>query len=139
MEQLKGLGTLFYVVNPYETMFEKVSDLPTPDWTAKVIPIWFQELNRKHDFWFFRHHHSFLEWLCLSISSLSSKERRVFGSMTVSCPLAMVLSWSWESTFFPFFQLHSVQCMAKTRLKRLSVLRCRNSFYEWQKLKSHFV
>ena len=39
MEQLKGLGTLFYVVNPYETMFKKVYDLPSPDWTAKVILI----------------------------------------------------------------------------------------------------
>ena len=37
MEKLKELGSLFYVVNPYETMFEKVSDIPTPDWTAKVI------------------------------------------------------------------------------------------------------
>ena len=36
MEQLKNLGTLFYVVNPYETMYEKTADLPTPDWTAKV-------------------------------------------------------------------------------------------------------
>ena len=36
MEKLKVLGSLFYVVNPYETMFEKVSDIPTPDWTAKV-------------------------------------------------------------------------------------------------------
>ena len=36
MEKLKELGSLFYVVNPYETMFEKVSDIPTPDWTAKV-------------------------------------------------------------------------------------------------------
>ena len=48
MEQLKsglkGLGTLFYVVNPYETMFEKVSDLPHPDWTAKVISIYLVNL-----------------------------------------------------------------------------------------------
>jgi hypothetical protein len=36
MEYLKGLGTLFYAVNPYEMMFEKVSDIPKPDWTAKV-------------------------------------------------------------------------------------------------------
>ncbi len=32
----KGLGTLFYAVNPYETMYKTVADLPTPDWTAKV-------------------------------------------------------------------------------------------------------
>ena len=37
MEKLKELGSLFYIVNPYETMFEKVSDIPTPDWVAKVI------------------------------------------------------------------------------------------------------
>ncbi len=36
MEHLKGIGSLFYLVNPYETMFEKVSDIPKPDWTAKV-------------------------------------------------------------------------------------------------------
>ena len=40
MEKLKELGSLFYVVNPYETMFEKVSDIPTPDWTAKVPICW---------------------------------------------------------------------------------------------------
>ena len=32
----KGLGTLFYVVNPWETMFENVEDLPHPSWTEKV-------------------------------------------------------------------------------------------------------
>jgi len=41
MEKLKELGSLFYVVNPYETMFEKVSDIPTPDWTAKASPFFF--------------------------------------------------------------------------------------------------
>ena len=37
MEKLKELGSLFYIVNPYESMFEQVSDIPTPDWVAKVI------------------------------------------------------------------------------------------------------
>ena len=32
----KGMGSLFYLVNPYETMFEKVEDLPHPGWTASV-------------------------------------------------------------------------------------------------------
>ena len=33
---LKGFGSLFYVVNPYETMFEKVSDLPNPGYLSTV-------------------------------------------------------------------------------------------------------
>ena len=41
MEKLKVLGSLFYVVNPYETMFEKVSDIPTPDLIAKALPFLF--------------------------------------------------------------------------------------------------
>jgi len=32
----KGFGTLFYAVNPYETMFETIKDLPHPSWTAQV-------------------------------------------------------------------------------------------------------
>ena len=37
MEKLKELGSLFYVVNPYETMFEKVSDIPTPAVTRPCL------------------------------------------------------------------------------------------------------
>ena len=37
MEHLKGLGTLFYVIDPYSTMFEKISDLPHPDFMSKVL------------------------------------------------------------------------------------------------------
>ena len=36
MEHLKNIGTLFYIVNPYESMYEKLSDLPNPDWFTKV-------------------------------------------------------------------------------------------------------
>lgn len=39
MEQLKDFGALFYAVNPYESMFEKISDIPMPDYVAKVS--WF--------------------------------------------------------------------------------------------------
>ena len=37
MEHLKAIGTLFYVIDPKETMFEKVSDIPKPDFTTRVI------------------------------------------------------------------------------------------------------
>ena len=37
MEHLKGLGTLFYVIDPYSTMYEKISDLPHPDFMSKVL------------------------------------------------------------------------------------------------------
>jgi len=33
---LWGMGSLFYVVKPSETTFEKVEDLPHPDWITKV-------------------------------------------------------------------------------------------------------
>ena len=36
IEHLKGFGTLFYLVNPYETMYETVDDLPHPNWTASA-------------------------------------------------------------------------------------------------------
>jgi hypothetical protein len=36
VEHAKGFGTLFYMVNPFETMFEKIEDLPHPNWTAQV-------------------------------------------------------------------------------------------------------
>jgi len=32
----KGFGSLFYIVNPYESMFEKEEDIPTPNYTQKV-------------------------------------------------------------------------------------------------------
>merc|ERR1712156_1281492 len=38
---LKGFGSLFYVVNPYETMFEKVSDLPNPGYLSTGFPYFF--------------------------------------------------------------------------------------------------
>ena len=37
MEHLKGIGTLFYVIDPYSTMYEKISDLPHPDFMSKVL------------------------------------------------------------------------------------------------------
>ena len=37
MEHLKAIGTLFYVIDPKETMYEKVSDIPKPDFTTRVI------------------------------------------------------------------------------------------------------
>ena len=36
MEHLKGIGTLFYVINPYSTMYENISDIPKPDFMSKV-------------------------------------------------------------------------------------------------------
>jgi hypothetical protein len=36
VKHLKGFGSLFYTVNPYETMFETLDQLPHPNWTAKV-------------------------------------------------------------------------------------------------------
>ena len=36
IEHLKGFGTLFYMVNPYDTMFENLDDLPHPNYTAKA-------------------------------------------------------------------------------------------------------
>jgi hypothetical protein len=32
----KGFGSLFYLVNPFESMFETIDQLPHPNWTAKV-------------------------------------------------------------------------------------------------------
>ena len=37
MEHLKAIGTLFYVIDPKETMYEKVSDIPKPDFTTRVM------------------------------------------------------------------------------------------------------
>ena len=36
VRHLKGFGSLFYLVNPYETMFEKEEDIPRPDWVSSV-------------------------------------------------------------------------------------------------------
>ena len=36
MKHVKSIASLFYVINPYETMFEEVSDIPKPDWITKV-------------------------------------------------------------------------------------------------------
>ena len=41
MEHLKGFGSLFYMVNPYETMFEKVEDVPNPGYLATGFPYFF--------------------------------------------------------------------------------------------------
>nr|ACO14825.1 Transmembrane protein 195 [Caligus clemensi] len=38
MEVLKNIGVLFYVVNPYESLFEKPEDLPNPDWITRAVP-----------------------------------------------------------------------------------------------------
>ncbi|XP_040565958.1 alkylglycerol monooxygenase [Lepeophtheirus salmonis] len=38
MEVLKNIGVLFYIVNPYESLFEKPEDLPKPDWISRAIP-----------------------------------------------------------------------------------------------------
>jgi hypothetical protein len=35
-EHVKGFGSLFYMVNPYETMFEKPEDLPHPNWSNVI-------------------------------------------------------------------------------------------------------
>ena len=32
----RGFGYLFYLVNPYETLFESHKDVPKPDFVAKV-------------------------------------------------------------------------------------------------------
>ena len=45
MEHLKAIGTLFYVIDPKETMYEKVSDIPKPDFTTRVI-----ENSRNNEF-----------------------------------------------------------------------------------------
>ena len=41
MEHLKGFGSLFYVVNPYKTMFEKIEDVPNPGYLATGFPYFF--------------------------------------------------------------------------------------------------
>jgi len=38
---LKAIGTLFYVIDPKETMYEKVSDIPKPDFTTRAMPYFF--------------------------------------------------------------------------------------------------
>lgn len=43
----KGLGSLFYLVDPYETSYEKVEDIPKPNWTTKVR--WTRSRGRKWD------------------------------------------------------------------------------------------
>ena len=35
-EHLKLLGHTFYMIDPFSTMYEKVSDLPKPDWMTQV-------------------------------------------------------------------------------------------------------
>ncbi len=32
----KNFGGLFYLVNPYESMFENEKDIPKPNWTERV-------------------------------------------------------------------------------------------------------
>jgi len=48
MEHLKGLGTLFYVIDPYSTMYEKISDLPHPDFMSKAMPYFFGLMVVEH-------------------------------------------------------------------------------------------
>ena len=36
-KHLKSLGSLFYIVNPYETMYKEVPDVPKPGWIAEVL------------------------------------------------------------------------------------------------------
>ena len=36
VEVFWGFGSLFYIVNPFATMFKEVKDLPDPDYVAKV-------------------------------------------------------------------------------------------------------
>lgn len=38
---MKAIGTLFYVIDPKETMYEKVSDIPKPDFTTRAMPYFF--------------------------------------------------------------------------------------------------
>jgi len=45
---LKGFGSLFYVVNPYETMFEKVSDVPNPGYLSTGFPYFFAMIVLEH-------------------------------------------------------------------------------------------
>ena len=35
-KHLKLLGHTFYMIDPFSTMYEKVSDLPKPDWMTQV-------------------------------------------------------------------------------------------------------
>jgi len=37
-EHLKLLGHTFYMIDPFSTMYEKVSDLPKPDWMTQLMP-----------------------------------------------------------------------------------------------------
>jgi len=48
MEHLKGLGTLFYVIDPYSTTYEKISDLPHPDFMSKAMPYFFGLIVVEH-------------------------------------------------------------------------------------------
>lgn len=36
LDHIKNVGTLFYVIDPYSTMYEKEADIPKPDWLARV-------------------------------------------------------------------------------------------------------
>lgn len=36
LEQAKGMGSLFYLVNPYETMFKTPEEIPSPSYSFKV-------------------------------------------------------------------------------------------------------
>ena len=38
MEHLKLLGHTLYVIDPFQTMYEKVTDLPKPDCMTQLMP-----------------------------------------------------------------------------------------------------
>ena len=45
-EHLKLLGHTFYMIDPFSTMYEKVSDLPKPDWMTQVY-LSYELISRK--------------------------------------------------------------------------------------------
>jgi alkylglycerol monooxygenase len=38
LHHAKGFGSLFYLINPYESMFETIDQLPNPSWFTKALP-----------------------------------------------------------------------------------------------------
>merc|ERR1719219_359687 len=48
MEHLRRIGSLFYMIDPYSTMYEKISDIPKPDFFSKAMPYFFAFVVVEH-------------------------------------------------------------------------------------------
>ena len=70
MEHLRGIGTLFYMIDPYSTMYENISDLPRPDFMSKVL-IFRSILSFPQDRWI-------IKIFFVIVIELKNKSNRVF-------------------------------------------------------------